>query len=197
MNVIIKTEELGDLTLDEALYLFALHQNTPIDSKTQRNLCAKGYLFAHESSHIPRYSITREGVDIIEQVILNSEFKGNNAAYGRYENLAIKLRELFPEGKKAGTNYYWRDSVAIIAKRLKALVKKNGECFTDEQAITATKEYVSSFNGNYQYMQLLKYFISKQKVVDGTIEEDSQLLSYIENAGQEAKQRDDWMSTII
>ena len=46
-------------------------------------------------------------------------------------------------------------------------------------------------------MQLLKYFISKQKVVDGTIEEESQLLSYIENAGQEAKQRDDWMSTMI
>lgn len=197
MNVVIKTEELGGLTLDEALYLFALHQNTPIDSKTQRNLCAKGYLFTHESSHIPRYSITREGVDIIEQVVLNSEFKGNNITYSRYENLALKLRELFPEGKKAGTNYYWRDSVATIAKKLKALVKKNGECFTDEQAITATKEYVSSFNGNYQYMQLLKYFISKQKVVDGTIEEESQLLSYIENAGQEAKHRDDWMSTMV
>lgn len=197
MSVVIKTEELGGLTLDEALYLFALHQNTPINSKTLRNLCAKGYLFAHESTHIPRYSITREGVDIIEQVVLNSEFKGNNTTYGRYENLAIKLRELFPEGKKAGTNYYWRDSVTTIAKKLKALVKKNGECFTDEQAITATKEYVSSFNGNYQYMQLLKYFISKQKAVDGTIEEESQLLSYIENAGQEAKHRDDWMSTMV
>lgn len=197
MNIVIKTEELGNLTLDEALYLFALHQNIPINSKTQQSLCAKGYLFAHESSHIPRYSITREGVDIIEQVILNSEFKGNNTSYGKYENLAIKLRELFPEGKKAGTNYYWRDSVATIAKKLKALVKKNGECFTDEQAIIATKEYVSSFNGNYQYMQLLKYFISKQKVVDGTVEEESQLLSYIENAGQEAKHRDDWMSTMV
>ena len=161
----------------------------------------KKYLEALDIEYVVNPKIVR-GLDyytgtVYETFLNDYRELGSVCSGGRYENLAIKLRELFPEGKKAGTNYYWRDSVAIIAKRLKALVKKNGECFTDEQAITATKEYVSSFNGNYQYMQLLKYFISKQKVVDGTIEEDSQLLSYIENAGQEAKQRDDWMSTII
>jgi hypothetical protein len=102
----------------------------------------------------------------------------------RYELLAAQLREIFPKGRKEGTSYMWRDSNSIIAKKLKALVSKYGECFTDEQAINATRKYVESFNGNYRYMQLLKYFISKKVVNDGEVEETSQLLSYIENEGQ-------------
>ena len=38
-------------------------------------------------------------------------------------------------------------------------------------------------------MQLLKYFISKNVVKGGEVEETSQLLSYVENAGQEDKQQ--------
>ena len=41
----------------------------------------------------------------------------------RFENLAVKLQELFPKGVKPGTSYTWRDSKMIMAKRLKMLVK--------------------------------------------------------------------------
>ena len=101
---------------------------------------------------------------------------------------------MYPNGKKGGTQYYWRDSTNVIAKKLKAVIKKYGDCFTDEQAIDATKRYVASFNGNYQFMQLLKYFICKNVVKGGEVEEQSQLLSYIENAGQSdnAQQEIDW-----
>jgi hypothetical protein len=130
---------------------------------------------------------------LLEEIILDSDktVAKNNK---RLENLAEKLRELYPEGKKQGTQYYWRDSNSVIVKKLKALIKKYGDCFTDEQAINATRKYVASFNGNYQFMQLLKYFISKNVVKGGEIEETSQLLSYIENAGQEDKQQTtiDW-----
>ena len=49
------------------------------------------------------------------------------------------------------------------------------------QIINATKKYIESFNGDYKYAQLLKYFISKK--VDG--EKGSRLFAYIENADQE------------
>ena len=43
-------------------------------------------------------------------------------------------------------------------------------------------------------MQLLKYFISKQKIEDGNIVEDSQLLSYLTNTECTNTTSDDWTS---
>lgn len=102
--------------------------------------------------------------------------------------LADSLRMLYPEGKKAGTSYYWRDSTKVIVQRLAVFFKKYSHKFTNEQIVEATRAYVSSFNGNYQYMQLLKYFIYK--------DDTSQLLSYLENAGQDNFQRD-WADKLI
>lgn len=102
--------------------------------------------------------------------------------------LADKLRALYPEGKKNGTCYYWRDSTKVIAQRLAIFFKKYSNRFTVDDIIEATRAYVNSFNGDYRYMQLLKYFIYK--------DDNSQLLSYLENAGQGSDQRD-WMDKVI
>ena len=75
----------------------------------------------------------------------------------------------------------WRGSNFEVNKKHKTLIKKTGIQFTDEQAINAAKRYIKSFNGNYSFMQVLPYFILKQVTIDGSIEEKSQLLSYIEN----------------
>lgn len=120
-------------------------------------------------------------VDNLENIVdcwLNEEHyvKSNKE---RFLVLADKLRELYPEGKKAGTNYMWRDSRLVIAKKLQTLSEKFQVKFTDEEAIDATKRYVEQFNGNYQYMQLLKYFILKRDI--NKQEETSQLLSFMEN----------------
>ena len=128
---------------------------------------------------------------MFEGIILDGEYKKNKKE-DRFNILADKLRELYPEGRKEGTNYYWRDSTKIIARKLKALDKKYGIDFTDEQAINATKRYIDSFNGNYTYMQLLKYFIMKNVLKDGELEETSQLLSYIENEDQVNNTNTDW-----
>ena len=108
-----------------------------------------------------------------------------------FKELADKLKELFPKGKKAGTTYMWRDSTAVIARKLKTLVVKYDYQFTEEQAIKATKAYVESFNGDYTYMQLLKYFILKS-LPDGEIKSD--FMSYIENEGQEDELSDNWLN---
>ena len=85
----------------------------------------------------------------------------------------------------------------MIVRRLKLFFKKYGNTYTDEQIIQATSKYVEGFNGNYTYMRLLKYFIFKEKVgAASEVEGDSELISYIENAGQEENLRNDWTSTI-
>ena len=87
----------------------------------------------------------------------------------------------------------WRDSTAVIARKLKTLVVKYDYEFTEEQALKATKAYVESFNGDYTYMQLLKYFILKT-MPDGEIRSD--FMSYIENEGHEDDIGKDWNTSL-
>ena len=188
MKLIIDSEvcESKGLTLEEFIVLYLNNKNVDI-SKTINSIIEKK-VASKDLFNPNAVVLSSNSRKLLEEIILDSDktVAQNNK---RLENLAEKLRELYPEGKKQGTQYYWRDSNSVIVKKLKALIKKYGDCFTDEQAINATKKYVESFNGNYQFMQLLKYFISKNVVKGGEVEETSQLLSYIENAGQENKQQ--------
>ena len=118
------------------------------------------------------------------------------------ENLAKSLMEVFPAGKKEGTSQYWKGNLRDNTLRLAKFFKLYGDKYTDEQMIEATKNYVSSHNGKYQYMRVLKYFIWKdtRKVNsegEGYIEEVSDLAAFIENAKDEKNLKDDWMSTMV
>ena len=53
--------------------------------------------------------------------------------------------------------------------------KLYGNKYTDEQILKATQDYVSSFNGNYSYMRVLKYFILKD---ERKSDEKSELLEF-------------------
>lgn len=110
-----------------------------------------------------------------------------------YEDIASSIRELYPKGKKPGTTYMWRDSISVISKKLKTLTAKYNCTFTKEQAIKATKAYVESFNGNYTYMQLLKYFILKTFVnANGDTEIKSEFMAYLENEDVVNTTNEDW-----
>lgn len=182
---------------DVAFYLASLYFECPFSEATFNAACTLGFLEydGFDLMHQPvNLRLTQKGIDLIEKVFLDSEFKEEGTALDRYDRLADKLRELYPKGRKEGTAYMWRDSRAVIAKKLKTLVKKYDFEFTDEQAINATKKYIDSFNGNYSYMQLLKYFILKRNNETG--EEVSQLMSYIENEDCTDAANDDWMNEV-
>lgn len=186
-----------NLSISTALYLLSVYFGKHINSKEELTKCCnKGYVvyYNYNEGNPAKVELTDTGLKLVEELILDSEFKPNTKDGKRFEELAEQLQALYPQGKKKGTNYYWRDSTAVIVKKLKALVKKYGDCFTNEQAIAATKKYVDSFNGDYRFMQLLKYFISKNVIKGGEVEEQSQLLSYIENADQveDTQQEIDW-----
>lgn len=144
------------------------------------------------------YLITQKFDDIACTIMLDSD--KDRQSPERIENLALKLMEVFPKEKKAGTCHYFRGNKKDISLRLKKFFKLYGNKYTDEELINAAREYVASFNGNYSYMRILKYFIWKdEKKIDsegtGYVEETSDLASCIENKGQDIH-NDNWTSTL-
>ena len=186
------------ISLEGLLYLLTLTLKKPITQDTIKEVWNLGAIVIEETKNDKIVSVRLDiaGENLVTEILEDSASNNSIDSIERYTKLAEKLIALYPKGRKEGTAYMWRDSKIVIAKRLKSLCDRTKVNFTDEQAVKATKRYVESFNGNYTYMQLLKYFISKRQIIDGAIEEVSQLLSYIEN--EDSAQLDkDWTSRTI
>lgn len=188
--------EQHNITLEEFLVLYLGAKNADIKSISQE-VIRKG-LATRDLFSDNRYIVVSNKVkDLIASIIVNSD-KNIVDKDEEYTRLANKLRELYPTGRKEGTTYMWRGTVSEVARKLKTLVVKYGYNINHDEVIKATKEYVNSFNGNYRYMQLLKYFILKSvRDADGNVEVKSELMSHIENSGQIDEQRNDWVGTMI
>lgn len=191
-----KVAQQNGITIDEALLMLVIHNKADLEG-AEKALIQKGLITAERNELFQQtgWRLTNKGTEMLDSVIMDSDKE--QEPQDRLIQLAARLKEIFPKGKKDGTNYYWADGVALIVRRLKLFFKKYGNKFTDEQIIQAAEKYVQGFNGNYQYMRLLKYFIFKEKVgANGEVEGDSELISYIENAGQEEDLGNDWTSTL-
>jgi len=184
--------------VDLVLYLISLLSGSKITVNTFEKARQQG-LIKFEQMYDRRFpfpetvSISDTGAYIIEGVLADSTIR--NITNEHYLELANKLREIFPAGKKPGYAYTWRDSTDCIVDRLKKFTLRYGE-YSDEEIIDATKRYVNSFNGDYQYMQLLKYFIWKNKVTGGETERQSQLAAYLEDDEEVMKINHDWDVTL-
>lgn len=196
MSIVLSKEGClkNNITLSEAIQLLIIYNkidmNNALDALIEKGLITKNLDINVEGA----WRLTNKGKDLIDTVILDSS--SNSDSDERYIPLATELKNIFPKGKKDGTHYYWSEGIALIIRRLKLFYKKYGKNYTDEQIISAARRYVNSFNGDYAYMRLLKYFILKEKVgAAGDIEGDSELISWIENEGQEDLS-DNWTSTL-
>lgn len=184
-----------DLTISEFMVLY-LNVNSVDIKSCMDSLVAKGLadknLFSEGS-----IVVSDKVKELVSTIAIDSD-KNVIDKDAEFIELANELRELYPAGRKEGTTYMWRGTTAEIAKKLKTLVVKYKYSFTREQVIKATKEYISSFNGNYKKMRLLKYFILKsERDADGNVNVISELMTLIENEGQTEVRRDDWMSTMV
>lgn len=191
-----KAAQQNGITIDEALLMLVIHNKANLE-RAEKALIQKGLITAERNDLFQQvgWRLTNKGTEVLDSVIMDSDKE--QEPQDRLIQLATRLKEIFPKGKKDGTNYYWAEGVALIVRRLKLFFKKYGNEFTDEQIVQAAEKYVQGFNGNYQYMRLLKYFIFKEKVgANGEVEGDSELISYIENAGQEENLRNDWTSSL-
>lgn len=205
------------ITLDEALYMIIIHNKINLEL-AKESLIQKGLLTADRNETFQQigWRLTNRGTEVLDSTIIDSDEPKNSGDDFLLE-IATKLKEIFPKGKKEGTNYYWAEGTALIVRRLKLFLKKYEEYirnefkeefsklnkeefnkFLENKILHAASKYVDSFNGSYRYMKLLKYFILKEKIgVAGEVEGESELMNYIENYGQEENLRDDWTSTLL
>lgn len=207
MKIVFDTDACikNNKDIDVLLYLISLAAGSNITLNTfekarQQHLLKFNAPYDRNNLFPNSVELSRDGEFLLESIMADSEVGTSNTSQDRFINLANKLRELFPAGVKPGYKYLWRDSTTCIADRLKKFTMKYGN-YSDEEIIAATKRYVDSFNGNYTYMQLLKYFIWKNKVsgaelIDGRlvgeVEKQSQLAAYLEDKEEEQTAAADW-----
>lgn len=197
MNITISEEicKKNELKPEELLAILLVKTGTDIpklfNSLTEKQILVKDIFGG--------YMVTQRWDDVTSTILLDSD--KNKQSPERIENLAVQLAEIFPKEKKAGTCHYFRGNKKDTILRLKKFFKLYGS-YTDEQILEAARKYVASFNGNYSYMRVLKYFIWKDEVkIDGEgnryVDEVSDLANWIENSGQTNSLTSNWTSNLV
>lgn len=182
------------LLLSEGLALLAISTTT---DETYRSLVNKGLITKANGTMQAlnrKYSATDTGIVLADELLADSE-EDIVVREDEIKELAEKLREIYPEGKMPGTSYYYRCNRADIVRKLKSFFRRYGD-YTPEQIMEATQRYVASFNGNYTYLRLLKYFIWKDENKDGETLQVSQLADWIENKGSVNPSNSDWTTSL-
>lgn len=182
------------LLLSEGVALVAISSAT---DDTYKSLISKGLITRVNGtlySLNKKYSPTEKGINLVDELIADSE---ENIVLKEEEikNLADTLRGMYPEGKMPGTSYYYRCNRADVVRKLKSFFRRYGD-YTNDQIIDATQRYIASFNGNYTYLRLLKYFIWKDENKDGETLQVSQLADWIENQSQVNRTNSDWTTNL-
>ena len=193
MNITIDEKILDkyNLTLEEFLVLYLCSKEVDIQATIQ-DLIDSGIVNRDLYNKVSAV-VSNNTKELIASIIIDSDKAVINKD-SEFNSLAAKLREIYPKGVKPGTTYTWRDSVPIIARKLKTLVTKFGVSFTEEEAIAATQKYVDSFGEDRKFMQLLKYFILKTDKETGEIR--SEFLAILQNPDIELT-NDDWTSSLV
>lgn len=184
----------NNITLEEFLWLFLNRKDVNVNQLTN-SLVNKG--IADKSIlDSAKLVLSDKSTTLISSVLIDSDKSVENKDK-EFEELGKKMQELYPKGRKSGTTYYWRGSLIEITKKLKTLVVKYKIDLDKDKILEATKSYVQSFNGDYTKMRLLKYFILKtEKDADDNIKVTSDLMTLIENSGQENIDND-WTTRTI
>lgn len=178
-------------TFPELLLLMFLKTNASVD-ETLRFLKEKNAVTTNILGEIVIFQGTDEKV---QKILLDSE--STKPRDDKITNLAIEMMKLYPQSKMPGTPYYYKCNKREVSLKLKKFFKIYGE-YPDEDILNATRKYVESFNGDYHYMKLLKYFIMKEgrksdEFGNGYIEETSMLATILENPNEE---NFNWMESV-
>ena len=201
MRYVISTKALKDKNLkeEEVLVVLLIRVCDDIPGLLER-LSNKGYIKKNDDLFGKGYQINETFLNRVRAALLSND--PDVPKEDVLDNLASKLMDLKKKKKKAGTTSYWRGNKKEIREKLQKFYKLYGNKFTDEQIIEATRKYVASFNGNYSYMRVLKYFIIKDEKTENSegrcsINQVSDLATLIENAGQENSSLDnDWSAEL-
>lgn len=179
MRITIDTDVLtrNNIDLGEFLVLLMGYNNYNFDD-------CFGSLVDNKLADIDKFTmgnivLSNNSKNLVTRLLLECDEKIKKSPVKDFYALAAKLRNIYPEGNKAGTTYQWRSTVEDVAQKLMCLVVVHGFVFTEDEAIKATKEYVNSFKDDKSHMKLLNYFILRTKKEQQEIESD--FMTIIEN----------------
>lgn len=184
-----KILEKYNLSIEEFLVLLINHVDGDY-TQAKESLIARGIVHQHILMS-DKVVLSDNSKDLVTAILVESDSKVVDKDE-EYTALAEKLKEVYPKGRKPGTSYMWRDATGVIARKLKAVCVQFDVQLSESKAVEATKAYVNSFNGDYTYMQLLKYFILKKDPKTGELRSD--FLSYLEN--EDTTENRDWNVTV-
>lgn len=183
------------ISTEEALVMLALKMCHDIHDVVA-NLEARGIITGQGG----QFTLSRHWSDVLDEVLLASSGDANDEQ--RLLNLAKQMRDLYPRGKMPGTPYFYRCNNREVVLKLKKFFTTYGN-YPDDKILDATRRYVASFQGNYKYLPLIKYFILKDKLrlgEDGRqhVSQESPLATYLENKDDStlATASDDWLATV-
>lgn len=168
-----------NLTLDEFLYLllFARKNEECFAELLKNSLFKKGFLTENYSFFPAEDSlkIVKKGTEALKEILVQSHNSLTTEESNQIEELAKKLKDIFPKGAKS-PGHPWGGNIREIYNKLKKF--KQLYNYSDEAILEATQHYVNSMSSDTTYMRTLKYFILKQ---NENKEEISDLASYIES----------------
>lgn len=177
MKITINTDVLQRNNLSLGDFLVLLMGYYDVDYKQCCNKLVREGIAEHNLYNPPSIVLSDNSKDMVAKIVIDSDDQVINSKID-FTRLATTLQELYPQGLKPGTTYDWRGKTSVIEQKLKTLVALYGFTFTEQEAIDATKEYLSFFKDDKSHMCLLKYFILKT-TNDGTI--DSPFMTIIED----------------
>lgn len=211
--MIIDTENLNGLSLPEVGILLMLYNKDLDKSRTVmqvrdtdikdilHSLFKKGFISASiysiDNAFVPPYkhlcySLLESGkVALAENCVQEKKVLKRavtKAIKDRCDALAPKLMEIYPVGKKPGTNIQWRGYKGGVSDKLQKLIIGGNE-FTDDEAIEATKSYVTGFSGIYTTMRCLPYFLSKRELIGGEVKSSCDFMTFVEDIRNNSQSR--------
>ncbi len=179
------------LTLNEFAYLF-LYTNSLDVIEGAKSLKDKGLAFT-STEGLFDHKPTRTALSKYTNAVIAAE-DNNLSSDEELADLAQKLKDIYPKGKKEG-KWPWTEGPALIIRRLKIFEKKYGK-YPAQDIIDATQKYVNDNFGS-QEMRLLKYFIFKEAVgAGGDRESTSDLYTMLCNK-EEDTQVENWAQTLF
>lgn len=184
------------LTVEETLIALAVKYGKNIKEAYENLLDREVLMRDDENTYL-----TQHWNDVLDEVLVDSS--GAIDDEDRLRGLATKMRDVYPKGKMPGTPYYYQCNTREIMLKLKKFFKVYGN-YTDDDIVDATQRFVASFNGNYKFLPLIKYFISKDKMVmdeEGQqhVSPESPLATFLENKDSTdnlATASDDWLTSV-
>ena len=146
---------------------------------TLKDLEDRGYVVYYQGN----YYLTPTSKDILRDLLLMAEKTDEKE---KAENVAKRLVEAFPEGRRDNSPQHWRCSVREASLRLREFSRMFGQYPADD-IVDAAKRYVASFGNDRRLMRTVKYFIWKAEEVDGIPQYTSDLAEWIENKHSDTK----------